>query len=559
MAVWDKYADMTLSTGLNDGSSPANAFQTGQAVADALVSGAIAIGEGVGWYGFDVATGSGILMGMSATIRSGAQRIRLACVNNTTDWDVDGTRWGLDGNLVGTTGLRFGGFDALDFVNFEFKNFINYPVDATSSYYCGLYNCKLSGGIRTLYANSLTLNWVFDRCIFENASLYGFVATNQGLIKNCVFLNCPVGIWNPVVSVIENCVFHNCPIGIEMRGNTACRVSGGVIGNATTGILLSANNPTIDIWKVRFHTISGTAILDSVAIRSDVKRTDCDFYAVGTKISGVDADTVSGIDETLTVDPCVDAASGDYTPTAIAGNRSVEIAIDSSNSEWSGIGFTPEPLDQASTPDVKKDVWYAGLSLKGTYAPEGAINVSVLTITVLDDNSVPVQGAAIEIRGSGGTGYVASGISESDGTKQLTLLDDNYTIFLYRSGYQPDEIPFSVTVLGDTAKTCTVTANTAVIPNPGFQAVFDTILRSDGSPAVGAIIVFQTAERIATGSDGTILSHRKVSETCDASGYFTTPLAQEVLYNVSCVDDVESLPTQILVTTDSSKALKTYL
>ena len=117
--------------------------------------------------------------------------------------------------------------------------------------------------------------------------------------------------------------------------------------------------------------------------------------------------------------------------------------------------------------------------------------------------AVPIADAEVAVYDSTQTALYCRGTTNASGQFTASLEDGTYKLRLRLMGYT-FTVPETLTVSGDTAKTCVGTVLVPAAPSAGLQTVYGYVYELDGSLAVGATVsaqVSSASQVVATALD----------------------------------------------------------
>ena len=242
MAV--KYCDLDLGTGLNDGSSEANAWQTLQAMADGHSQN--------GWANRCLIKGADTLSTpVDFDTNNGSTAIPIWYVGVDASWNEDGTRFVADGNATASVCIHVNGRTGLRFLNMEVTGSTGAGIqaDTAMNYYFGLQNAYvhnnagygLEDGQNVDGTSRLQRNLIVN-CRFEN-NLEGMIVPHYTGMFNCRFMhNTNNGIkYHATRHAVSyySCIFHGNGLdGCDLSGLHNVVVNCVLDGNGSDGLFL---------------------------------------------------------------------------------------------------------------------------------------------------------------------------------------------------------------------------------------------------------------------------------------------------------------------------------
>lgn len=182
-----------------------------------------------------------------------------------------------------------------------------------------------------------------------------------------------------------------------------------------------------------------------------------------------------------------------------------------------------------------------------------------VTITIQDNNGAPIPNVSVTIKNSAQTATLAAGFTNTLGQVVFMLANGTVTVLVQSTQFYTVLPAQTLLVSGTTTATYTLTPQGVVPPvNGSLCAVFGTLTRLDGTPAVGSTVTFTLAGGVL-GSfkiPGHVMVVKQVQVVTDANGFFQTNLTRSsqlalvlgegsVYYQVNAPD--ANLNGQILV------------
>jgi len=368
-----RYCDCDLATGLNDGTSWANAYQTFQAALDATVAGDICYCKGTDTLAatLDVDTNSGT---------NAAGWVKFIGCNAAGN--VDGTRFVIDANDGEFHALTVPGTDMVWFENIEIHNtggssksgiafttgvayqwvFINCSIhnnsgsgivasDASYLAYLICYRC-------TFYSNTIygvsqaSPSSLFLMCSFHDNTDSGANASSSAFIGCLFYDNGDDGLEGCTAAKLINCVIdHNADDGFSIAAHTSlygpflfgCRITN---HSGADDIGLNANSEPCVAAHCFFDNntnhLGGETILNSLPLAGG--STNSNIYV--NEAGGGGGDTNQGYTDLTDGDQ-------DFTLRSDASLRGVAVNVPTENTDnnhYISAGLSPNPT--ADLPDV---------------------------------------------------------------------------------------------------------------------------------------------------------------------------------------------------------------
>lgn len=339
-AIWGltiKYCDLTLVTGLNDGSSWANAWQTFADVITGETSGIC-----VAYKSRSVSRTSVIQPTVSGTAASPIVWVAVDDSDNVVDcsnWSGYGGSVGVSVDMTGSGGTVDGIYTASAgvqhryFYGFEIKNNPRFAIliNGTGN---RLRFCKtLNSGSRGIYIfgqgqsakncisendnigidQSPSVNLQVDDSAVLNSSTIG-ININIGRANGCLAVGAPTAVkFNSATGgIIENSILYNGTSAVELGNGVYAIIRDCIISTFTNGFQLGNTSSFAEITNVI-------------------------YYAVTNLRAGAGANNAYAF-ENLTLspaDPLSDTGSGDYSPAADnALLKNIESCITAVVSNW---------------------------------------------------------------------------------------------------------------------------------------------------------------------------------------------------------------------------------
>ena len=252
-----------------------------------------------------------------------------------------GTVW-FDGQSTRANCIEAGTEDNLAFYNIGCRNATGVGLNATlwqTQYY--LFDCEFSNnGVGGVSGLSLA---IIARCKFQNNSEYGCLIYKSYIVDcffsanlvYCVFVG-STGVF------VDGCVFQNSPIGVSAN-SAETHISNCTFFNCTDAGVRNLNTH-LYVDKNLFHSCDKEY--------KDGNSGDQVFWDRNYKYNITNPNDISGSfhevipDVTLSTDPFVDAAGGDYKLVPGTEARGIETYFNANNSSFNAAGAL-EP-EQAS-------------------------------------------------------------------------------------------------------------------------------------------------------------------------------------------------------------------
>lgn len=311
------YADFDLTTGSNDGTTQANAWQTLQAAIDGLNGTTPTAGDIVLCTGTDT-----ISTVIDVDQNSGTATNPLIFRGVNSSFSNDGTRATVDGNNNSIDLINFNNVDFIIFENFVIKNTDggtnNEGVTATGYSTCrgihfintvfddcyrgvnmgtqGLigtrfFLCQFLNSSYGVYLGSNdAANTLFQYCLFDTLSLQGIRSPGaQVFLLDCYFIDVTDEAFFEqdavlsLLSVVSNCTFENCGDGIESDKPVfidSCRFTSCTVGIDSDGYAILNNVYMPDTGEDRANTTKITGNYLELVVQgtnnNDLSGTDTD-------------------------------------------------------------------------------------------------------------------------------------------------------------------------------------------------------------------------------------------------------------------------------------------
>jgi hypothetical protein len=158
-------------------------------------------------------------------------------------------------------------------------------------------------------------------------------------------------------------------------------------------------------------------------------------------------------------------------------------------------------------------------TVKGIAALEGANSV---TVTVQEADTTPISDASVTIRNSDETLVVGTGVTDSLGQLAVSLPDGTYKLRFAKVGFN---FTNPQTLVVDGIETLTVTGTPISVPSPGsgLQLFSGYIVNIIGEFDTDVSV---SATRLTSNQyvDPYVISNEVLTDTVDASGYFSLQL-----------------------------------
>jgi hypothetical protein len=320
------------ATGANDGTSWGDAWTTLQAAFD----GASTAGDIVYCRGTET-----IATRIDVDTNSGTDVAPIKFIGCNSSGNNDGTRYVIDANDNNTNGIYCNARHNYWLENFEIKNIGAGGgaaiVGANNSDEWTLINVYIHDCAQHGIGVASKLRfWTTFRLRITNCTDYGIQEPISWRMNHVQIDNCGYGIYNNQTFQPENIIISNCTtMGIYSSGQLVS-MRNITIDDCPTGITIAASNtpPWVEGCRITGCSTAGMAIATGVAVNivgCYFGGNTADFALTGTgtyhilPINGVTTHTtLNGSD---TGDGYTDADSNDYTLTANATGRSIEIPV----------------------------------------------------------------------------------------------------------------------------------------------------------------------------------------------------------------------------------------
>ena len=403
------YADFDLTTGLNDGSSSANAFQTLQDVLDAIVATTIVGGDVV------LSTGTDTLLAVpsAGVIIDPINPVIFRGVNSS--FVNDGTRAVVDCNSAVAGALRStgSGIQGFEFENFTFQNSTGNFIDETagSITFIGFKNCKFlnCGG----YVFDAIDNFNVIDCYFSGTVSGDFFACSRFNVLRCFFIGGSGYVtFQSNRYTMSDFIVHDYFIGTDIT-STFASVTNGVIDTCSSrGCFI--RNQNFHISNIRI-TNTATAIDASVNVDGSSYSNTYFYNPTGTDIGGADSGNLRdyGYNRLTGVnsgDGYNSVAGHDFRLTVGDDGVGVSIPIGGADESTNIFGLT-----QGIPP-----TYPITLTVTDIAPAEGGVGSSV----VITGTNFSASGNIVKLGGSGGTSATVT----AESTTEITFTVPSYAL-----------------------------------------------------------------------------------------------------------------------------------